>query len=290
MRIEQGDSLYAQGRVSGSKKRVKRLTEFELLSKLVAVKYRKFTLVLDEVDTLLSVDRSRGWQVFRKLRGLSDAFQARIILVGFMELYRSMGDNQFPFYGRLDPMPLPNLDKESTAKLLVDPLEELGVLFPRKSDVCASVYHQTGGMPAIVQRLGQRLVSALDANDDRESRVEVKQMLVETVIREIVPLQDITHLFNEGMGPLEQLMVYFAAPPGVFKLDGFLDFLRSEKGKSLSIARVENALDSLWLANIFQEFVRHKVYGFSVPAFRSHILEYLETLGKGATGSLLDAL
>jgi len=252
---------------------------FGFLAKLVTSKYRSITIIIDEIDALLEKDRSNNWSVLRKLQGLVDAqardlsraegSQTKVVLVGFALLDKTLYDYSFPFFGRCHRVVMGNLDRESVAKLVLEPLSELGITVEREDEVINKIVGETGGMPSIVQALCREAVLRLEASGDRR----VTPDLVGLIVKSQAPLTDYLRWLDYNTGTLEKVMVYYSAPSGAFGRDEFLSFLKTKKIGRVGPDDLRPVLDRLALANVFREIRQHESYEFSVEAFRNSMAQ-----------------
>jgi hypothetical protein len=116
---------------------------------------RPLTLLLDEVD-----------EIFHPTI-LKDLFMAakdqlcRLVFAGKGALLRSMLDQESPLACRIDLLQLDPLRPEEAAKLLFEPLSDLGFEVSDRQEVLGLIHELSGDLPHLVQYFGSRLVDLL---------------------------------------------------------------------------------------------------------------------------------
>lgn len=273
-------------------KRQRSLTPFEFFKKLVEVKYKSLTVIVDEVDGLLEADRKRSWKLLRKFQGLVDqvrrgetgtATPTNVILVGFTNLYQALYDQDFPFYGRCKLVLVGNLDRSAVESLVTEPMVELGFRMRERQQILDRIMNETGGMPSIVQSVCGELTQALHS----QKRKTITPDLVQGIIEAERPLEDYTNWFDFHTQDLEKLVVYFMGGNPQLKVKDLVGYLRRSGCSDLIASDLFLLLDNLALANILRETVRHEVYEYAVDAFRRTIANRLEDEGDKEISRLL---
>lgn len=262
------DELFRRTLVGGTQVS---LSEFGFLDKLLDGAFRYLTIVLDEVDNLISLDRmTSAWSFFSRLRSITtdaeDHPRARVVLVGFRNLYAAMHDNTFPFYERLKPVSIPPLEPAACEQLVRDPLHELGIDIRDEKDVVARLRHETGGMPAVLQRLCCKLVELA-----RQHGYVVTPALVEECLASTDYVNDILGQLNMDMSPLERLAIYYAAEHEHLKVGEFADDVARLTGRRPDASAVVSALERACLANFVAAMQEGQTYVFAVPAVAARL-------------------
>lgn len=253
------------------------VSSFEYFQRLVTQRYRSVLIVIDEIDSLIERDRENSWATLRKLQALIDAQKrdargavignATVVLCGFSQLYYAVYDNAFPFYGRCHILLLHNLSRDATAKLITEPMGELGIPIVKPSDVTNRIYYETGGMPSIVQSICMEAVSLADEAENPELTPEGVDKILHS--DKLMPLENYLAWVDYNAGQIEQALLYFAAPLPRFSVDMFVAHLRQKGVKHIGLEMLRQPLDNLTLANLFRVVERHRTYEFAVEALRT---------------------
>lgn len=285
LRPDRRDEMYMWKRTGH--RRSATATSFEYFSRLVTQRYRSVLIVIDEIDSLIDRDRERSWATLRKLQALIDAQRrdargsvvsnTTVVLCGFSQLFYALYDNAFPFYGRCRTLMLENLSKEATAKLISEPLKELGIAIVNEGEVTNRIFYETGGMPSIVQAICKEVVSLADA-------AEIPQLTPDLVDRilhseKLLPLDNYLRWFDYKASQMEQAVLYFAAPLNRFSVDAFVRYLQDREVMDVGLEKLRQPLDNLTLANLLREVERHRTYEFAVEALRTTLVARPERLG-----------
>jgi tetratricopeptide (TPR) repeat protein len=275
------DEMYKWMRTGHRLRERETASSFEYFKRLVTQRYRSVLIVIDEIDSLIDRDRGKSWATLRKLQALIDAQKrdargaaggsTTVVLCGFKELYYAQYDNAFPFYDRCRPLMLQNLSKEATAKLILDPIKELGIPIVNEGDVTNRIFYATGGMPSIVQSICKEVVRRADDKEVPQLTPE----LVESIFgsENLMLLENYLRWIDYSADQMEQALLYFAAPLPRFSVDQFVEHLQNEGVKDIGLERLRQPLDNLTLANLFRVVDRHRSYEFAVEALQKALRE-----------------
>jgi adenosyl cobinamide kinase/adenosyl cobinamide phosphate guanylyltransferase len=238
---------------------------FEFFKYLTKERSDPVLVIIDEIDGLIDHDRTRSWATMRKLQGLLDAGQINTVVIGFKKLYHALYDVSFPLYRRSRAIILENLSREATGKLIREPMKELGITIPNESEVISEIFHETGGMPSIVQSICREAVRLLH----QRGETQLTPQLVESILRsKSSPIDEDLRLIDYDLGQLEKALVYYSAPLNRLSVDEFVQHLGQQQVRDFGRDDVRMALDDLVLANIFREIERHTTYEFTVAALK----------------------
>lgn len=136
---------------------------FLLIEQLATQVNQKVVLLLDEIDQLLDWDmRHQKDQVpeafFRTCRTISQGDLAQFVFSGERTIARKLWDPQSPHWNFCRAVALQQLDRESTGKLIIEPLTSLQVVIEDHTTFQKLIWRFTSGHPQIAQYLGDRLV------------------------------------------------------------------------------------------------------------------------------------
>lgn len=119
-------------------------------------------LLLDEADKLVPFDRTSGWQLFNRLRDLTNSGQLRIVLSGERVLREASHDDSSPLFNLFNELLLGRLEFDDVAELVSRPFQQLEINLVDKNAIVRSIYNLTLGHPNVVQRLCRRLIEHLN--------------------------------------------------------------------------------------------------------------------------------
>jgi hypothetical protein len=148
---------------------------FDLTSKFKKRSKKKIVILLDEIDHLLFWDmQQKDDQVpeafFRTCRTLSQEGTAQFVFSGERTIAQKLWDPQSPHWNFCRPLALQQLDRDSTEKLLIQPLQSLQVEIQGIRAFKEEIWKVTTGHPQIAQFLGDQLVSLLNKNTPNNRR------------------------------------------------------------------------------------------------------------------------
>ncbi len=126
-------------------------------------------LLLDEADKLVSVDETKGWQLFNMLRAMANSGQARIVLSGERTLRNALRDSTSPLFNFANEMILGPLNFRAVEELVTQPMRQLEIELVDEEVIVRHIYDLTSGHPNVVQRLCHRLIERL--NEQGEHRL-----------------------------------------------------------------------------------------------------------------------
>jgi hypothetical protein len=123
-------------------------------------------VMLDEVDQLLQwdlghEDESVPEAFFRACRTVSQEGSAQFVFSGERTIARRLWDAQSPHWNFCRPLALQQLPRSASARLLIDPLSQLGVAVSDEEQIIDDLWTRTSGHPQIVQFIGDALVRSL---------------------------------------------------------------------------------------------------------------------------------
>lgn len=126
---------------------------------------KKLVIILDEVDNWLGSDEiSEGAnKTLNRLRAITDENRAKVVLVGYENLSRSLHSGNFPFFGRGSELFLGPTNRENMENLILDPLSRLGVSLQPRDQVLAEFWNATTGRVNIVQEICSTCVEQISS-------------------------------------------------------------------------------------------------------------------------------
>jgi hypothetical protein len=134
---------------------------------------RRLTFLLDEVDRLIRFDQP-DWPLLHVLRASANRGFCRYVLTGYREALEQSLNERAPLYNFSTRLPLRNLSRDETEKLVTVPMENLGVSLELRADLVSQIRQQTAGHPNFVQFYCYSLVQLMDRENRR--RIEPKDL------------------------------------------------------------------------------------------------------------------
>lgn len=147
---------------------------FEMVSQLRAQSLNKgVVILLDEIDQLLQWDMSHPESkvpeaFFKACRTISQAGDAQFVFSGERTIATKLWDPHSPHWNFCRQLPLQQLDRESTERLVMQPLQSLGITIQEPEVFGNLVWEYTSGHPQIAQLLGDKLVQNVNARGPKE--------------------------------------------------------------------------------------------------------------------------
>lgn len=151
-------------------KNIRSIPEFEEKFRDYLRKQRgHFTIIIDEVDDLVDLDRKSSPKIFVALRNIKNDFEGkcRFFFAGFKKLYSEFYRLYAPFRNFAEPCELKSLSKREARKLIEEPLcNRLGIQFQRRKKITEKIFEYTGGHPCFIQHYCKCLIERI-AQDNR---------------------------------------------------------------------------------------------------------------------------
>ncbi len=208
-------------------------------------------LLLDEVDQLFWEDATASEYphiISSALRSLSQQGELSIVATGERQLFELTKKAESPHWNFCTPIRIGSLGRSDAKKLLVEPLEGLGISLSRGAVSVA--LEQTACHPNLVQYLGDRLVSIL-AEQSRTSRaLAISASVMEELTYTASFRERFTTTFWSRAHPLEKLISVSSAT-SMSALDWSNELRRL--GVTLDFSEVKSALDYLELCGVLVE-------------------------------------
>jgi hypothetical protein len=147
---------------------------FDVVEQLADRSNNRLVFLLDEIDHLLSRDQSVEFEgvreaFFRACRAISQQGLAQFVFSGERTIAKKLWDPQSPHWNFCRPLQLRQLDREPAERLLVTPLQSLGIELLNEAEFRQLAWRFTSGHPQLIQLLGDRLVD-LVSDKPRGSR------------------------------------------------------------------------------------------------------------------------
>ncbi|MBM3128965.1 MAG: hypothetical protein FJ009_10150 [Chloroflexi bacterium] len=128
---------------------------------------RTIVLLFDEIDGLLAQDIAQGEQLFRIFRALAQELPIRFLFCGEKILNASLHDARLAFFNFCNLIPLSYLSPEEARRVVVDPMQEMGVLLQEQGDLAGQIISLAACHPNMVQYICQKLIERINHRRER---------------------------------------------------------------------------------------------------------------------------
>ena len=118
----------------------------------------KLALFLDEIDTLLSIDKEMNGLLFKTFRALSQENVISLYVAGYEELFIRTKDIKSPLFNYMELIRLGSLDKRSASQLVTEPIKELGIRIQDEKAVVEEICEISSCFPNLIQYICKRLI------------------------------------------------------------------------------------------------------------------------------------
>lgn len=203
----------------------------------------RIVFVMDEVDDLLENDE--GETLLGTFRSLSQEGRCSFVLCGAKVLHERLHMPQSALFNFCDPLILSYLDRESAAKIVTDPMHNMGIALEDESSLANRVLDITSGHPNLIQFLCQTTLEYID----REGRRDIS---LEDVLK-VSQSDKFREFFMEVVWgdatPLEKMITLLLVEKRALNEHGIRQGLQ-EKGISITIKQLKQALQGLQLYSI----------------------------------------
>jgi hypothetical protein len=150
---------------------------FELIDQLKEKSSsKKIIIMLDEIDQLLEWDKNHennhvSEAFFKSCRAISQENRAQFVFSGERTIANTIWNPESPHWNFCRSLPLQQLDRESTVKLISEPLNNLQISFLNREKFEESIWNYTSGHPQLAQYLGDKIVKMVNSRNplDREN-------------------------------------------------------------------------------------------------------------------------
>ena len=115
-------------------------------------------VLLDEVDALLRYDQKNGEKLFRVFRALSQEEHCRFVFCGERVLNARLHAPDSPLFNFGNSIRLSYLTPEATARIITDPMREMGVVLEETDKVVERIVDISSCHPNIVQYICQQAI------------------------------------------------------------------------------------------------------------------------------------
>lgn len=230
------------------KRTYRRVSAFESFLRIATYQYPRAIILLDEVDGLLFEDRKQQWRFFSELLSVTIETNARVILAGYSDLFRTLGDMSFPFFGRMRRVLARNLPAEDARLLIEVPFHDLQISISEPA--IEEILLTTNGAPAQIHAVCSALLRNLDAGDT------VSERKLNAALKEATEYLNVYRSFLMEASVEARLVLFLAAVSIHKRLDKRRGAGDVPKTLSLSDARTVAASNLVSADELVPEFAR----------------------------------
>nr|MBC7244984.1 TniB family NTP-binding protein [Chloroflexota bacterium] len=224
---------------------------------------RLIVILMDEVDALLQHDALNQERLFKVFRALAQEHQCRFILCGGKVLHARLHDPNSALFNFCNVLRLSNLSPRDTGRIVMEPMQEMGIGFEDASKLVQAVINLSACHPNLVQYICQELIVRINARGDR--------FITLSELEAIGNSRQFNEYLIEVMWgnttALERLITLLIMVDTPHATCAEIEAALHARGVQVPSAAVEQALDTLVLYSILNR--EGPEYCFTAPAFPS---------------------
>lgn len=217
-------------------------------------------VLLDEVDMLLAYDVSRQEKLFRVFRALSQENRCRFVFCGERILNARLQDAESPLFNFGEVLRLGFLTPEAIRQIVLEPMQELGVLVEDPDALVERIGEMSSGHPNLVQYICQQLLVHISGKEPLCISLDA----LESVIRSRYFAEYALATIWGSADPLEKIITLLMIEHPLVTGEELLARL-GEIGLRVGRATVQKALDHLVLCSVLDS--EKQYYAFAAHAF-----------------------
>jgi hypothetical protein len=131
-------------------------------------KYKhRIVFFLDEIDQLAEMQTHTN-NIFQILRSASNKEACQFFVAGYRQAIRESTTADSPFYNFGVPITLGAFNRADANELIVKPMEGLRISLNDREKLVSRIYHETAGLPNLMQVYCQILLEELEQSNSRE--------------------------------------------------------------------------------------------------------------------------
>ncbi|HEX9076833.1 MAG TPA: TniB family NTP-binding protein, partial [Anaerolineae bacterium] len=221
---------------------------------------RSIVMLFDEIDALLQYDVAHQEHLFQILRALSQENQIRYIFCGEKLLSAALHNPSLVFFNFCNVLPLSYLLPAEARRVVLEPMQEMGITLERGADLADYIVNLTAGHPNIVQYICQKLIERINLRRERViTRADVDALSQSAQFGEYIAA-----ISWGNANSLERLITILMLECPQVTLAEMGDLLRA-RNLDITPAQLESAFDGLCLYSI----LRHDgpKYAFATETF-----------------------
>lgn len=223
---------------------------------------------IDELDHIIELDTPQRYEILEILRATFEHENCRIFFAGFRRTREAVKQMNTPLFNFTIPVSLSGLTQEETLKMIIQPLQLLG-LDVTNDDLPMAIYRETGGQPELVQIFGQHIFSALES----QGKIPSTSELLHYVLENNLFRNKMLGTFLANTPPYEELISYLLIdamrnrPITDFEFGyDLINSLLKSKGFRLGMRELHNIVENLEVAGFIAPVKEGgKQFTFCVP-------------------------
>lgn len=245
------------------------LADFKRIIHEICQKEVKLALFLDEIDTLLSIDKEQNELLFKTFRALSQENAISLIVAGYEELSIRTKDIKSPLFNYLELIRLSSLDKRAAAQLITEPIKELGIRLQDEKALVEEICEISSCFPNLIQFICKRLIQLIAS---QKRRVIYPTDLAQ--VKRDPDFQDyLLSRFFTNLTPLGKIITLLLAGRQEMPASLIDEKLR-QNNIYLSMLELSEEIDRLIIASVFSR--TKQGLRFSLPYFSQVLAQNME--------------
>ncbi|MGA1823706.1 MAG: TniB family NTP-binding protein [bacterium] len=222
----------------------------------------KISLFLDEIDGMLAVDKDKNGILFNTFKSLYQEKYLTLVIAGYEELFFMTKNIQSPLFNFLEVIKLTPLDHDSAAKLITEPMGELGIEFEDKYKTVRAIREVTSCFPNLIQHLCGQLIKLIGSKNKRK----ISLSDVEEIIEMSEFQNNIVDMFFQHLDAIGKIIVLLTMDLTEFDSIQIDNKLRAI-GIELEHAELSEELDKIVLGSLIKK--EKSTYRFGLSKFPS---------------------
>jgi hypothetical protein len=220
---------------------------------------RTVVMLFDEIDGLLAYDLAQGEPLFRIFRALSHELPIRFVFCGEKVLNSALHNPHLAFFNFCNRMVLSYLTREEARRVVVDPMQEMGITLEEDGNVAERVIDYAACHPNMVQYICQRLIERINQRRERL----IRRSDVETIGESTEFAEYFAEVLWGSTTPLERLITLLMLEYPTVTLDEMAKVLRASN-LMVPTEHLDEAFEGLTLYSILRR--EGPKYAFAKPA------------------------
>ncbi len=221
---------------------------------------RTIVMLFDEIDSLLNYDIKNGEPLFRIIRALAQELPVRFVFCGEKVLNAALHNPQLVFFNFCNLIPLTYLSKEEARRVVIDPMQEMGITLEEGNDLADQTVELAAEHPNLVQYICQQLIERIN---HRRERI-ITRADIDSIARSAQFAEYFVEISWGNATPLERLITLLMLEHPAVTQPEIADLLRA-RNLAVPPAQLEAAFEGLTLYSILRR--DGPKYTFAAHAF-----------------------
>ena len=224
--------------------------------------------LFDEVDGLLEYDMGRSEKFFKVLRTLSNHGNCQFIFTGERTLQEATHQAESRFWNFAEKLKLQLFDEETTRKLIVNPMELIGIKIENLNEVVVTIYEATDGHPYLMQFVCKLMLQMVSASGKRILTNRMVSEAIQILQNEVEQNQSYVNIFLAQADTFEQAVAVVIAEYGPITYDDLEQGLAAN-GFKVTQSRLNRGLAYLQLGHVVKW--SDTKYAIKLGRFRNYL-------------------